>query len=98
MDDSQEHTQRISHRTRLFYFDEELHEGAAEHEIEADHEHAILDDANWRSLYAVTDEIELIRAYRRGRLPGSLPDTMGSTELAAKQRIGHIAERCWPKS
>ncbi|MBA3822391.1 MAG: hypothetical protein H0X24_00645 [Ktedonobacterales bacterium] len=89
MDDTQEHTERISHRTRLFYFDRELHQEAAMHGVTTDHEHAILEDANWAGLYRVGGEVDLIRTYRPGRFPGDLEATMGSTELGANifQRV-----------
>ncbi len=89
MDDTEEHTERVSHRTRLYYFDQELHQEAAAHGVATDDEHATLEGANWAGLYLVTGEFDLIRQHRRGRLPGSLPDTMGSTELGANifQRV-----------
>ena len=78
MDDQAEHTERISHRTRLYYFNRELHDVATEHGVAAPHEHAVLADANWAGLYLVSGEIDLIRTHRRGRLPGDLEATMGS--------------------
>ncbi len=89
MDDHAEHTERISHRTRLYYFDRELHDVANEHIVASPHEHATRDGANWAGLYRVDGEIDLIRMHCRGRLPGDVETTMGSAELGANifQRV-----------
>ncbi|MBA3822832.1 MAG: hypothetical protein H0X24_02865 [Ktedonobacterales bacterium] len=89
MDDQAEHTERVSHRTRLYYFDRELHDVATDHGVASPREHAALDDANWAGLYLVSGEIDLIRTYRPGRFPADLEATMGSTELGANifQRV-----------
>lgn len=98
MDDAQEHTERVSHRTQVYYFDRELHQEAATRGVNSMNEHAALIDANFAGLYLTTGEVSLIRADRPGHLPGTLPETMGSVELAANifQRAaakGVIADR-----
>ncbi|MBA3822617.1 MAG: hypothetical protein H0X24_01780 [Ktedonobacterales bacterium] len=82
MDDMDEHDKRVSHRTRLYYFDKELHDEATERGVESRMEHIVIDDANWAGLYDTSGELAVLRL-RPGTLPGALPEAMGSAELAS---------------
>ncbi|MBA3822388.1 MAG: hypothetical protein H0X24_00630 [Ktedonobacterales bacterium] len=82
MDVGEERTLRQQYRERLDQSDRELHELVEYHGVVTPDEHDQLNDANYAGLYAVACEMDLLRR-RPGTLPGDLPTTMGSLELAA---------------
>ena len=81
MDIGEERLERARTRGELDRSDRELHELVEFHGITTPEQHAELTDANYAGLYNVACELDLLR--RRHMLPGALPDTMGSLELAA---------------
>ncbi|MBA3825766.1 MAG: hypothetical protein H0X24_17940 [Ktedonobacterales bacterium] len=81
MDVGEERAMRAHNRAQLDQSDRDLHELVEFQGYITPEEHAALTDANYGGLYDVARELDLLR-YRRA-LPGSLPETMGSLELAA---------------
>ena len=80
MDVGEERTLRAQNRAQLDQSERELHELVEFYGVTTPEEHAALDDANYAGLYNVACEMALLRA--RHALPGNLPTTMGSAELA----------------
>ncbi|MBA3823997.1 MAG: hypothetical protein H0X24_08880 [Ktedonobacterales bacterium] len=81
MDVGEERPLRQQYRAQLDQSDRDLHELVEFHGVVTPEEQAQLNDANYGGLYNVACEMDMLR--RRRTLPGALPETMGSLELAA---------------